>query len=113
MNHWIEHTVKTLSSLLFLGLILQFLRITWAPYVYLVGATAFAYWTLRHRYTGKDITLQRLYVQQGLGAAILVLAGMMMIVFRHNEWILALAVGTLLIAYTSVRIPQATRKTKK
>ena len=63
------------AIVLFIGLILQFVKLAWAPYVYLVGACLFAYVQLVSDYKGKNIIIRRLRRQQLLGAMLLVLTG--------------------------------------
>ena len=48
------------SVLLFIGLILQFVRFEFAPYVYLVGAVAFAWMQVKYGYEGNSIVIRRL-----------------------------------------------------
>ena len=78
------------AVVLFVGLILQFAK--------------------TGRYFGKNIVLKRLKRQQLIGAMLLVIAGVMMIVWHHNEWILCLSVAAVLELYTAYRIPYEEKK---
>lgn len=100
------------AIILFIGLILQFVRFELAPYIYLLGSSIFAYVQMMSRYEGKNIIIRRLRRQQILGATILVFTGVMMILFKHNEWIVGLTIATLLELYTAFRIPQEEAKEK-
>ena len=51
----------------------------------------------------QDVRLRR---QQMLGAALLVLAGVMMLIWHRNEWVLCLTIAAVLELYTAFRIPQ-------
>ena len=97
---------------LFLGLILQFIRFEFAPYIYLIGAIAFAYVQVMSRYEGKNIIIRRLRRQQVMGAMILVFTGVMMLLWDHNEWIAGLTIAAVLELYTAFRIPQEEAKEK-
>ena len=83
-----------------------------APYIYLVGAILFAYVQVMDSYNGNNIIIKRLRRQQILGASILVLTGVIMLLFRHNEWIASLAIASILELYTAFRIPQEMGKEK-
>ena len=56
------------AIVLFIGLALQFVKLAWAPYVYLVGACLFAYVQLVSDYKGKNIIIRRLRRQQHFGS---------------------------------------------
>lgn len=98
------------SILLFVGLFLQFFRLTYAPYVYLVGSFVFGYVQVMNGYSGKSFVLRRLYRQQQIGSILLFMAGILMIVWHNNEWILCLAIAAFLELYTAFRIPQEEKK---
>lgn len=98
------------AIVLFIGLILQFVKLAWAPYVYLVGACLFAYVQLVSVYKGKNIIIRRLRRQQLLGAMLLVLTGVIMLLWKRNEWIVCLTVAAVLELYTAFRIPQEEAK---
>lgn len=94
------------AVVLFVGLILQFLKMEWAPYVYLVGACLFAYVQLVSEYKGGSVVIRRLRRQQLLGAMLLVLTGVVMLLWKRNEWIVCLTIAAVLELYTAFRIPQ-------
>ena len=98
------------AIVLFIGLALQFVKLVWAPYVYLVGACLCAYVQLVSDYTGKNIIIRRLRRQQLLGAMLLVLTGVIMLLWKRNEWIVCLTVAAVLELYTAFRIPQEEAK---
>ena len=101
------------AVVLFVGLILQFVKFEYAPYIYIVGALMFGWIQAKTgRYSGKNIVLRRLKRQQLIGAMLLVIAGVMMIVWHHNEWILCLSVAAVLELYTAYRIPYEEEKEK-
>lgn len=98
------------AIVLFVGLALQFVKLAWAPYVYLAGACLFAYVQLVSGYKGKNIIIRRLRRQQLLGAMLLVLTGVIMLLWKRNEWIVCLTVAAVLELYTAFRIPQEEAK---
>ena len=62
------------------------------------------------RYTGNNWIIRRLRRQQIVGAIALMLTGVLMLVCKHNEWILCMLVGCLMQLYTAFRIPQEMEK---
>ena len=98
------------AIVLFVGLALQLVKLAWAPYVYLAGACLFAYVQLVADYKGKNIIIRRLRRQQLLGAMLLVLTGVIMLLWKRNEWIVCLTVAAVLELYTAFRIPQEEAK---
>ena len=64
------------------------------------------------RYEGKNLIVRRLRRQQILGAVLLVFAGVLMFVPKHNEWVLCLTVAAILELYTAFRIPSELEKEK-
>jgi drug/metabolite transporter (DMT)-like permease len=64
------------------------------------------------RYEGKNLIVRRLRRQQILGAVLLVFAGVLMFVTKHNEWVLCLTVAAILELYTAFRIPSELEKEK-
>ena len=101
------------AVLLLIGAMLQITRWEFAPYLYTLGAILFAYVQVMDGYDGKNLIIRRLRRQQILGAALLVFAGVLMFVTRHNEWILCLTVAAVLELYTAFRIPSELEKEKK
>ena len=100
------------AALLFVGLAIKITNWVFAPYIYLVGAILFAYVQVMDSYDGNNIIIKRLRRQQILGASILVLTGVIMLLFHHNEWIASLAIASILELYTAFRIPQEMGKEK-
>lgn len=97
---------------LLLGAALQITQLAWAPYLYLIGAIMFAYVQVMSGYEGKNIIIRRLRRQQIIGATLLVVAGVMMILWKRNEWIVCLTIAAVLEMYTVFRIPQEEEKEK-
>lgn len=100
------------AVLLFVGLAIKITNWVFAPYIYLVGAILFAYVQVMDSYDGNNIIIKRLRRQQILGASILVLTGVIMLLFRHNEWIASLSIASILELYTAFRISQEMEKEK-
>lgn len=97
---------------LLLGAALQITQLAWAPYLYLIGAIMFAYVQVMSGYEGKNIIFRRLRRQQIIGATLLVVAGVMMILWKRNEWVVCLTIAAVLEMYTVFRIPQEEEKEK-
>ena len=97
---------------LLLGAALQITQLAWAPYLYLIGAIMFAYVQVMSGYEGKNIIIRRLRRQQIIGATLLVVAGVMMILWKRNEWVVCLTIAAVLEMYNVFRIPQEEEKEK-
>lgn len=97
---------------LLLGAALQITQLAWAPYLYLIGAIMFAYVQVMSGYEGKNIIIRCLRRQQIIGATLLVVAGVMMILWKRNEWVVCLTIAAVLEMYTAFRIPQEEEKEK-
>ena len=97
---------------LLLGAALQITQLAWAPYLYLIGAIMFAYVQVMSGYEGKNIIIRRLRRQQIIGATLLVVAGVMMILWKRNEWVVCLTIAAVLEMYTAFSIPQEEEKEK-
>lgn len=100
------------AAALLLGAALQITQLAWAPYLYLIGAIMFAYVQVMSGYEGKNIIIRRLRRQQIIGATLLVVAGVMMILWKRNEWVVCLTIAAVLEMYTVFRIPQEEEKEK-
>ena len=100
------------SVALLLVAALQITQLAWAPYLYLIGAIMFAYVQVMSGYEGKNIIIRRLRRQQIIGATLLVVAGVMMILWKRNEWVVCLTIAAVLEMYTVFRIPQEEEKEK-
>ena len=101
------------AVLLLVGAMLQITRWELSPYIYTLGAVMFAYVQVMSRYEGKNLVVRRLRRQQIIGASLLVFAGVLMFVTRHNEWVLCLTVAAILQLYTAFRIPAELDKEQK
>ena len=107
----IQQAIYILGGILLVaGAALYITRWAWVPYMYITGSFMFAAMQMLDRYTGKNLVLRRLRRQQLLGAIALMLAGVLMLVCEHNEWILCMLVGCLVELYTAFRIPQEYEK---
>ena len=100
------------AVLLLVGAVLQITRWEFSPVIYTVGAVMFVYVQVVSRYEGRNLIIRRLRRQQILGAVLLVFAGVLMFVTRHNEWVLCLTVAAILQLYTAFRIPSELEKEK-
>ena len=100
------------AVLLLVGAVLQITRWEFSPVIYTLGAVMFAYVQVMSRYEGKNLIVRRLRRQQILGAVLLVFAGVLMFVTRHNEWVLCLTIAAILELYTAFRIPSELEKEK-
>jgi len=100
------------AVLLLVGAMLQITRWELSPVIYTIGAVMFAYVQIMSRYDGQNLIVRRLRRQQILGAVLLVFAGVLMFVTRHNEWVLCLSVAAVIQLYTAFRIPSELEKEK-
>ena len=110
----VHQVIQVLGAVLLLvGAMLQITRWEVSPYLYTIGAVMFAYvQVVVCRYEGKNLIVRRLRRQQILGAVLLVFAGVLMFVTRHNEWILCLSAAAVIQLYTAFRIPSEMEKDK-
>jgi hypothetical protein len=77
-----------------------------ASYIYTAGAVLFAIMQFIGRIRGGNLALRRLVTMQMMGAAALIVAGILMFTHQRNEWIVAMTIGAMLELYTSFRIPR-------
>jgi hypothetical protein len=110
MKKFCQYIYMAGGVLLVMGSALYITKWVWAPYLYLLGAFMFGAMQMLDRYTGTNFMLRRLRRQQLMGAIALMVAGIAMLVCKHNEWILCLLVGCLCELYTAFRIPQELEK---
>ena len=96
--------------MLVVGAALYITKWVWAPYIYIAGSLMFGPMQMMDRYTGNNWIIRRLRRQQIVGAIALMLTGVLMLVCKHNEWILCMLVGCLMQLYTAFRIPQEMEK---
>ena len=108
-----QYTYMVGGVLLVVGAALYITKWAGAPYLYLLGAFMFGAMQMHDRYTGTSFVIRRLRRQQLAGAISLMVAGIAMLVCKHNEWILCLLVGCLCELYTAFRIPQELEKEKQ
>ena len=101
------------AVLLLIGAMLQITRWEISPIIYTIGAVLFAYVQVMSRYDGNNLIVRRLRRQQIIGAVLLVFAGVLMFVTRHNEWVLCLSAAAVIQLYTAFRIPSELEKEKK
>ena len=85
MNKYYSVIATVGAVVLLLGAALQITKLVWAPYFYLIGAIMFAYVQVMSGYEGKNIVIRRLRRQQIIGAILLVVAGVMMILWKRND----------------------------
>ena len=78
--------------MLVVGAALYITKWVWAPYIYIVGSLMFGAMQMMDRYTGTNWIVRRLRRQQIVGAIALMLTGVLMLVCKHNEWILCMLV---------------------
>ena len=83
-----------------------------AFYLYAAGAVAFSVMQLYAGYTGDNLVVRRLRLQQVTGALLLMITAVLMAMHtlqfgfaRHNEWVVAFAIACVLELYTAFRIP--------
>ena len=100
-----------------------------APWIYSVGAVAFAYMQYEQTYEGRNLTIRRLRRIQLAGDAFFILAGLMMIEdkfmfvkldflyyvqYIHNNWVVILLCAAIIEMYTTHRINnELNKETKK
>ena len=108
----VHQVIQVLGAVLLLVCaMLQITRWEVSPYLYTIGAVMFAYvQVVVCRYEGKNLIVRRLRRQQILGAVLLVFAGVLMFITRHNEWVLCLSAAAVLQLYTAFRIPSELEK---
>lgn len=92
--------------------------------LFVIGVLLFAAMQLQERYEGGNLMVRRLRRQQLFGLCCLVLSAVAMVMlvwdlsqgsfrFRfthHNEWVVLLAIGSLIQLYTAFRIPAELEK---
>lgn len=100
------------AVVLLVGAMLQITRWEFSPYLYTLGAILFAYVQVIDGYYGKNLIVRRLRRQQILGSVLLLMAGALMFLTQHNEWILCLTIAAILELYTAFRIPAELEKEK-
>ena len=90
--------------LLIVGAALHIVHPLVSVVVFSVGVLPFAWTRLLQRYDGSDIVIARLRRQQLIGTALMVFTAPVMVLGRHNEWIVCLSIACVLEVYTSFRL---------
>jgi len=114
----LENTCFRVGAVLMLiGAAIFILYPTVSMYIYGIGTLMFTLMQVRAEYLGRDITIMRLRRQQLLACCCFVLALVFMSMqlnqwgpCQHQEWVIALTIGSILELYTSIRIPQELEK---
>lgn len=89
-------------------------------YLYAVGTCAFSGMQLFVGYDGDNLIVKRLRFQQIVGALLLLCTAVLMAMqsfnfgfARRNEWMVCLAIASVLELYTAFRIPSELEREKK
>lgn len=82
----------------------------YSPYIYLIGAAFVALAQLNTPFATPNKILKRLRMQQKFGGVLLLLSALFMFTTQGNEWIVCLAIASILQLYTAFRIPQEEKK---
>lgn len=102
------------------GCVANILRFAASPYIYSVGAVAYAVMQIRQSYDGANITVRRLRRIMILSDFLLLFTGVMMFAdqsydfmgldllvwlqYVHNNWVITLLIAALMQLYTIYRI---------
>ena len=79
-------------------------RLAVSPYLYLAGAVLFGWAQVTDKTADDTLVVRRLRRQQLIAAFLLVVAGVLMLTLRHNEWVVCLLVAAVIELYTSFRL---------
>ncbi len=108
------------AVLMLVGLVIRLFSPVLSLWLFGLGALAFCLMRLRAEYLGRDFNVRRLRRQQLLGCAFFIFTVfcMSMQTFqygpaRRNEWMVTLAIATVLEFYTAWRLPVELEKSKK
>jgi len=108
------------ALLMLLGAAIYMWKPLHATVFYTVGALVFCPLQMLQRYEGRNFTIRRLRRQQILGLIAFLCGACCMIMqtfnfgfARRNEWVVCLAIGCVLLLYTSFRIPAELKKEEK
>ena len=82
----------------------------YSPHIYLIGAAFVALAQINTPLQTSNKILKRLRIQQKFGGIALLLSAIFMFTTHGNEWIVGLAIASVLELYTSFRIPQEESK---
>ena len=83
---------------------------TYSPYLYLLGAACVALAQINLPLATTNKILKRLRIQQKFGGIVLLLSAVFMFTTHGNEWIVCLAIASVLELYTAFRIPNEENK---
>lgn len=111
MNNTIKDIIfKTSALLVLVGAVLPlFIKASWVPYIFAVGAAGMSVVKLVTPYRGKNTRLRRLVLIDLLATLMLLFVSFLM--FRGgNDWVVLLAISVALQLYTSFLIPQQENK---
>ena len=106
--------------LLLLGIMMWIPRLSFAPYVFGVGALCFSSMQFVAGYEGRNMVIKRLRMQQVLGSIFLLVTAALLIGSQfhlpyptRNEWIVTLTVAAIFELYPSFRIPVELKKEQR
>lgn len=117
----IENAIFVVGAIIMVaGSVANIIRIDAAPYIYCIGALAYATMQIRQSYEGENITIRRLRRIMILSDFLLLFTGVMMLADRsydfmgldllvwlqyvHNNWVVTLLIAALMQLYTIYRI---------
>lgn len=102
------------------GCVMSMIRLGASPYIYSIGAVAYAAMQMRQSYDGPNITIRRLRRIMIMSDVLLLFTGVMMFADRsygfmgldfqvwlqyvHNNWVVTLLIAALMQLYTICRI---------
>ncbi|MDR0430319.1 MAG: hypothetical protein LBH58_07570 [Tannerellaceae bacterium] len=106
MNQQIRTTIFNFSALLvLLGASLYLTKLTFAPYLFAVGAAGVAINHLTTPLKNMDYRRRRLQIFNVIASLLLIVSSSFMFMNR-NEWILCLTIAALLLLYTAFVSPK-------
>jgi len=128
LNNW-QNAIFLVGALLMVaGAVLSFLKWTYYPYLYAVGAIGYVSMQMLQRYEGNSVTIKRLRRIMILSDILLLLAAVLMfasqgnaagldwiyyLTYVRNNWVVVLLVAAVLQLYTSFRITSELEKEAK
>ena len=126
---------KTQTAIFLLGAVLMvvgagatILAWPWAPYVFAVGAIAFASMQMQQRYEGSNFVIRRLRRMMLLSDFLFLLSALLMIAntgnflgldyityieYVYNKWVIILLIAAILQLYSTHRISRELEKEAK
>ena len=128
LNNW-QNAIFLVGALLMVaGAVLSFLKWTYFPYIYAIGAMGYASMQMLQSYEGNNITIKRLRRIMLLSDVLLLLVAVLMFAsqgnalgldwiyylnFVRNNWVVVLLIAAVLQLYTSFRISSELEKEAK